>query len=89
MLLVSHGAEPHSQKVPVRIKVLHPDQRVVADILGLNRARIQRGEIRNTHRALKVESWLRVKHNCALITLFLDGIPSVSIWHHLDNLARL
>ena len=61
----------------------------MADILGLNRARIQRGEIRNTYGALKVESRLRVEHNRALIALFLDGIPPVSIRHHLDDLARL
>ena len=90
VLLICHGAETDSQKVPVRVKVLHPDERVVADILGLNRARIQRGEIRNAHGALKVESGLGVEHNRALIALLLHSAwLVVSIWHHLDDLARL
>ena len=58
----------------IRRKVLHPDQRIVTNVLAYNRGGIKRGKIADTDGRRRIEAWFGVQHNRALI-----GVLSASV----------
>ena len=59
------------EEIPSQVVVVHPEQRIVADILGLDRRGIQRREITHSNRRPRVKPGSRVQDNRTFVGILL------------------